>query len=319
MIYFIIFIFIILYFIFLFKNICEESSILFENKRLISIILFFLIIVIAIFIKDSGITDHEEYDSILEKHYEIRENILTIKKNIPLLRTKLQQDPSYYQGWVMLAKSYIITDQLAEASMAYQKALSLDTSEPIILEEYISVLRKLDPKSNKDQILEYFDKLLVLDSDNLNIYNMKLNYSIDINDGELTKEILDEIVSNPEIANKDQYIAALKNIELSGEFTLKVMISDLIYKSLSRYNYIFFILKEDNSKVPFAVKKFSKVDLPANLILNSNNKMIKNTYIPKKVRLYIKGTDKPGVTDSMKEIHKSDILDLSKLDKYVIN
>ena len=50
-----------------------------------------------------------------------------------------------------------------------------------------------------------------------------------------------------------------------------------------------------------------------------NNKMIKNTHIPKKVRLYIKGTDKPGVNDSMKEIHKSDILDLSKLDKYVIN
>ena len=308
-----------MYCIFLFKNIGEESSILFGNKRLISIIIFFLIIVIAIFIKDSGITDHEEYDSILEKHYEIRENILTIKKNIPILSTKLQQDPSYYQGWVMLAKSYIITNQLADASMAYQKALSLDASEPIILEEYISVLRKLDPKSNKDQILKYFDKLLVLDSDNLNIYNMKLNYSIDINDGELTKEILDEIVSNPEITNKDQYIAALKNIELSGEFTLKVMISDLIYKSLSGYNYVFFILKEDNSKVPFAVKKFSRVDLSSNLILNSNNKMIKNTYIPKKVRLYIKGTDKPGVTDSMKEIHKSDILELSKLDKYVIN
>ena len=58
-----------------------------------------------------------------------------------------------------------------------------------------------------------FDQLLLLDELNLNIYNMKLNYSIDINDADLTKKILKDIISNQKIQNKDQYVAALNQME----------------------------------------------------------------------------------------------------------
>ena len=86
----------------------------------------------------------------------------TIKKNIPILLTKLQDEPDYYKGWVMLAKSYIITDQLMESSIAYERALSLKATDPVILEEFISVLIKIDPKSNKEKILKYFNELVLL-------------------------------------------------------------------------------------------------------------------------------------------------------------
>ena len=319
MIYLIISIATIFYFIFLFKNMGEKSSIVLGNKTLIITILGLLVLVTGIFVKDSGIIDYKEYKSILDKHSEIRKNVLTIKENIPILRAKLKNEPEYYQGWVMLAKSYIITDKLLEANYAYEKALSLSASDPIVLEEYISVLRKLDPKSNKKIILKSFDQLLSLDNTNLNIYNMKLNYSIDINDADLTKSILIDISSNSEIKDKDQYLAALEQMELSGEFDLKIVLSQPMRISLAKYNYIFFILREDNSKVPFAVRKFSKDNLPLNFSISSNNKMISGSPIPKNIKLYIKGSEDSSVSKSMKQAYESDILDLFQSDEYIVN
>ena len=66
-----------------------------------------------VFYNTSKISQHHEYDKILIKHQEIRNNISAIKKNIPKLKSRLESDPTYYQGWVMLAKSYLITDDLS--------------------------------------------------------------------------------------------------------------------------------------------------------------------------------------------------------------
>ena len=244
---------------------------------------------------------------------------LAIKKNIPILQTKLLNEPDYYQGWVMLAKSYIITDDLLDASYAYEKALSLKATDPIILEEFISVLRKLDPKANKTKILKYFDQLIAQDIANLNIYNMKLNYSIDINDADLTKNILKKIVSNPKIKDKEKYLLALRQMENSGMFDIKIRIEKSVYDSLTKHNYLYFILKENNSKVPFAVKKYKISDLPSYISINSNNKMIENSSIPKDVKLYIKGSDKPSVNKGMVEIYESDTIDLSESTEYIVN
>ena len=319
MIYILITLIISIYLIFFFKNLGEGSSVNYRDKKLISIIIIILFLITSIFLKDSGIINYKEYSSILDKHHEIRKNILTIKKNIPILSEKLKNEPDYYQGWVMLAKSYIITDDLLDASYAYERALSLKNTDPIILEETISVLRRLDPKANRDKILTYFDQLISLDVANLNIYNMKLNYSIDINDADLTKKILKSIVDNPKIKSKEQYLVALKQMENSGVFDFKIRIQKAAYDSMVEYNYLYFILKEDNSKVPFAVKKYKNKDLPDYLSINATNKMIKNSSMPKKVRLYIKGSDKPSVSKDMTEIYESDIIDLPSSSEHVIN
>ena len=319
MIYLIIIIIITLYFFLFFKNIGENSKISFRNNKLIMVILFFLLIISGYFINNSGIINQKEYSSILNQHYEIRKNISTIKKNIPILLVKLQDEPDYYKGWVMLAKSYIITDQLMESSIAYERALSLKATDPVILEEFISVLIKIDPKANKEKILKYFNELVLLNKGDLNIYNMMLNYSIDINDAELTKSILSDIVSNPEIKDKDQYQSALNQMDKSDIFDLSVNITQENYSSLIKYNYIFFILKEDGSKFPFAVVKFSNNALPKIFSINSSNKMISDSMIPKSVRLYIKGSNQPSVNNNMYDIYKSDIIDLSQSEEYIIN
>ena len=319
MIYLIIIIIITLYFFLFFKNIGENSKISFRNNKLIMVILFFLLIIGGYFFNNSGIINQKEYSSILNQHYEIRKNISTIKKNIPILLVKLQDEPDYYKGWVMLAKSYIITDQLMESSIAYERALSLEATDPVILEEFISVLIKINPKSNKEKILKYFNELVLFNEDDLNVYNMMLNYSIDINDAELTKSILSDIVSNPEIKDKDQYQSALNQMDKSDIFDLRVNITQENYSSLIKHNYIFFILKEDGSKFPFAVVKFSNNALPKIFSINSSNKMISDSMIPKSVRLYIKGSNQPSVNNNMYDIYKSDIIDLSKSEEYIIN
>ena len=319
MIYIIIIIIITLYFFLFFKNIGENTKISFRNNKLIMVILFFLLIISGYFFNNSGIINQKEYSSILNQHYEIRKNISTIKKNIPILLVKLQDEPDYYKGWVMLAKSYIITDQLMESSIAYERALSLKATDPVILEEFISVLIKIDPKSNKEKILKYFNELVLFNNSDLNIYNMMLNYSIDINDAELTKSILSDIVSNPEIKDKDQYQSALNQMDKSDIFDLRVNITQENYSSLIKYNYIFFILKEDGSKFPFAVVKFSNNTLPKIFSIDSSNKMISDIMIPKSVRLYIKGSNKPSVNNNMYDIYKSDIIDLSQSEEYIIN
>jgi|TARA_B100001540_G_C15771219_1_gene626421 hypothetical protein len=319
MIYLIIIIIITLYFFLFFENIGENTKISFRNNKLIMVILFFLLIIGGYFFNNSGIINQKEYSSILNQHYEIRKNISTIKKNIPILLVKLQDEPDYYKGWVMLAKSYIITDQLMESSIAYERALSLEATDPVILEEFISVLIKINPKSNKEKILKYFNELVLFNEDDLNVYNMMLNYSIDINDAELTKSILSDIVSNPEIKDKDQYQSALNQMDKSDIFDLRVNITQENYSSLIKHNYIFFILKEDGSKFPFAVVKFSNNALPKIFSINSSNKMISDSMIPKSVRLYIKGSNQPSVNNNMYDIYKSDIIDLSKSEEYIIN
>ena len=123
MIYLILALLSFIYFLFLYKNFGEKSRL---AKQGFSINLIFIILFIGatiIFFKDSGVLEKKEYDEILSKHQEIRNNILTIKKNIPVLKIKLEKDSDYYQGWVMLAKSYIITDNLLLSADSYEKAI----------------------------------------------------------------------------------------------------------------------------------------------------------------------------------------------------
>ena len=81
MIYLILALLSFIYFLFLYKNFGEKSRL---AKQGLSINLIFIILFIGatiIFFKDSGVLEKQEYDEILNKHQEIRNNILTIKHN----------------------------------------------------------------------------------------------------------------------------------------------------------------------------------------------------------------------------------------------
>ena len=57
----------------------------------------------------------------------------------------------------MLAKSYIITDDLLSSIDSYEMAMSINTDDNSVLIEYIDILRKIDPKSNKTKIIKSFE------------------------------------------------------------------------------------------------------------------------------------------------------------------
>ena len=320
MIYFILIISLLVYLIFLSRNIGERSNILIMDKSIITTIIILLIFIVMVFYNTSKISQHHEYDKILIKHQEIRNNISAIKKNIPKLKSRLESDPTYYQGWVMLAKSYLITDDLLSSSYAYEKAISLRSDDKIILEEYISSLINLDPKSHKEKILDTFEQILALDSTDINIYNMQLNYSININDSSLTRKILKNIIENPNISDKEQYVSALEEMEISiDNFELQIILSNKIYNKLKDITNLFFILKEFSEGPPFAVYRVKGINLKQKININANNKMIKDIPTPKKVNLYIKSSSKETVDTNLTEIYKSDSINLSKEQQYKID
>tara|TARA_B100001996_G_scaffold368416_1_gene340902 strand:+ start:3021 stop:3680 length:660 start_codon:yes stop_codon:yes gene_type:complete len=212
MIFILIFILTFLYMFFLFKNLGEIKRISINNKPILLILTILFIFMIIVFLGESNIGYIKEYNKISSKHQEIRDNISTIRKNIPSLKQKLNKNPNNFEGWVMLGKSYIIINDLQPAALAYEIAIKLDSSDKTVLQDYITVLRQLDSKNNKDKILQAFDVLISLDESDINSFNMKLNYSIDIHDSNMTKNILKEIIANNNIKDKEPYRIILNEL-----------------------------------------------------------------------------------------------------------
>ena len=149
---------------------------------------------------------------------------------------------------------------------------------------------------------------------------MKLNYSIEINDATLTKEILNNVVDNNLIKDKAPYIQALKELNSSSnKFTFEIKLSNKIYKSLKLMPYIFFILKDKVDGPPFSVKKVSSITLGKEIIISSENKMIKGLDLPKNVTLYIKGSENNYVDDKMLDLFESEALNLLSNTSYVVD
>ena len=158
------------------------------------------------FFNNSFIQDRDEIQRISQKHEKLRNDIVKIKSNIPSLIEKLERMPDYYVGWVMLARSYQLTGDKISASIAFDKALKIRDDEIDIIQEYIYLLKDLDPKRNKNKITKLFDKIITSNSNNINTYNMLLNYSVEINDIELTRNTLEKIINETDIENKKPYM-----------------------------------------------------------------------------------------------------------------
>ena len=97
-------------------------------------------------------------------------------------------------------------------SIAFDKALKIRDDEIDIIQEYIYLLKDLDPKRNKNKITKLFDKIITSNSNNINTYNMLLNYSVEINDIELTRNTLEKIINETDIENKNLYRCFKSNI-----------------------------------------------------------------------------------------------------------
>jgi len=267
-----------------------------------------------------------EYENISKRNQDIRNNIVTIKKNIPLLKEKLSLEPDYYKGWVILAKSYLIIDDISASVAAYENALQIDSTDKIILQEYIVSLRKENAKVNKVKILKMYDRLLKIDNLDTNTLNDKLNYSIDINDSNLTIKILEDIIKNPKIKNKIQYKEFLAKLINHGApfFEFNIIISNKLREKISNNKYIFFIIKDEKKlNIPFAVKRVQKNDINNKVTINNSNIMMvsNNTPMPDNIILSIKASNKKTISkDNLNSmLYLSKIINITNLNNYTID
>ena len=323
MIYLICILIFIFYFYILYKNPGEKSTLIHSKVTTLIIISLSFILISFIFLSLSNVDNMTEYENISKRNKDIRNNIVTIKNNIPLLREKLSLEPNYYQGWVILAKSYLIIDDISASVAAYENALQIDSTDKIILQEYIVSLRKENEKVNKVKILNAYDRLLKIDNLDINILNDKLNYSIDINDSNLTIKILKNIIKNPKIKNKTQYKEFLAKLINHGasSFEFNIIISNKLREKISNNEYIFFIIKDEKKlNIPFAVKRN---DVNNKITINNSNIMMgsNNTPMPDNIILSIKVSDEKTISkdNSNSMLYVSKLINITNFNNYTID
>ena len=170
----------------------------------------------------------------------------------------------------------------------------------------------------KNKITKLFGKIITTNSNNINTYNMLLNYSVEINDIELTRNTLEKIINETDIENKKPYIDALNQISSQSNFGFTVRLSSNWIKSYNQMKHIFIILKEDNMP-PIAVKRVLGQDLKESIKLSSDNIMLSSDNIKNKsIRLIIKSGETAMVNDQLIELYKSELFKIKNNDAYYV-
>ena len=251
MIYFTLASLVIIYLIILFR---KNNNSKYEISKPSKIIIFSLSgLIIYVFSLSYDFSNTSKYKQIHTKNLTVRENIKTIKENIPKLEARLSNNSNDFNGWLMLGKSYSILKNYNSASRAYEVAINLRPENMDALREYILVLRSDSEVLNKDLIKKYF-KIFISQTNEPQALLDLLSFSFNINDNLLAQETLTEIINHPKINNKNEYRKILTDLrDNSGKANT---ILDLSVSSNDRFEgYFFMILKEKDINQPFAIKR----------------------------------------------------------------
>ena len=312
MLFLILIIILVIYFILLYRNMGEVAKIDFNNLKIGLSLTFLLLFISIIFINDSDIASMDEYKKISVRHEKIRDNIQMIKNNIPILESQVATDPNNLKGHVMLGKSYMLLNDYLESARSFNNAYNLSNNDPDLLYDYIFVLRKIDAKKNKIILITLFDDLVSTDINNLEYYNLYLNYLFEINDVERTKKVLTNILENPNITKKESYKRALLDLNnnTKDRQMIKINLSNDVIDYLQKSENIFFILRSDES-TPIAVKRLSSNEIASSISISDNNVMVNSGKIfPDKIFLLIKTSKEKFVNKDMKTVYESDLISL---------
>ena len=313
MIYFFILISTLVYFFFLTINKTTESQPQ-GGKIMITLSLILSLIMIYVFSNSYDYSNSKAYKSIYSKNLSVRNNIKTIKDNVPMLESKLLNNPDDFNGWLMLGKSYSILKNYQKASRAYQVAINLRPNNMAAIKEYILVLRSDSESINKELIKKYFNIYLTSTNDAQGLLD-QLSFSFTINDNSLAQKTLNKIIGHPDIKDKIQYKDLLSQLkDNSSEFNsiLDIRVStNMIYQG-----YFFMILKEINVDQPFAIKRISANQDNISVNFNKNDFMIKeNMKIPNKFDFVIKHSNIERFSSENKpiEVFKTTIEDYASV------
>ena len=89
-----------------------------------------------------------------------------LRASIAELADRLEQDPDNAEGWLLLARSYQGTGQIAESVSAYARASALAPDDPDLMVEYANVLSRQNGRSLAGRPSELLDRALQLAPDN---------------------------------------------------------------------------------------------------------------------------------------------------------
>ena len=277
---------ILMYLFILFKsrNVDEQFT---SRKLFLVIALLLSVLTLYIFSLSYDSSNTADYKQIHSKNMSVRNNIKTIRENIPKLESRLLNSSDDFNGWLMLGKSYSILKNYQKASKAYQIAINLRPDNMDALREYILVLRSDDELVNKDLIEKYF--VIYIDKTNEPQALLDLlSFSFNVNDNLLAQNTLNEIIQHPNIANKNEYKKLLTNLKESSGLSQTIL--DLSVSSRYKYEgYFFMILKEKNINQPFAIKRVKINSANFDVKFTSNDFMVKeNTNVPNDFEFIIK-------------------------------
>ena len=268
-----------------------------SDSFLYIIVLFPSLLTLLFFSLNYDYENTKKYKQIHTKNLTVRDNIQTIKLNIPKLEFKLSNNPDDFNGWLMLGKSHSILKDYQKASNAYEVAISLRPNNMDVLREYILVLRSDSEVLNKELIEKYF-LIYINNTDEPQALLDLLNFSFNTNNNSLAQETLNRIISHPDIDNKMEYKQLLTNLQgNNSETILEFMVS---YDN--KYNgYFFFLLKEKDINQPFAIKRIKIDSNEFSVKFTSDDFMInKNIEVPNNFDFVIKHSDSDRFTEDTK-------------------
>ena len=268
-----------------------------SDSFLYIIVLFPSLLTLLFFSLNYDYENTKKYKQIHTKNLTVRDNIQTIKLNIPKLEFKLSNNPDDFNGWLMLGKSHSILKDYQKASNAYEVAISLRPNNMDVLREYILVLRSDSEVLNKELIEKYF-LIYINNTDEPQALLDLLNFSFNTNNNSLAQETLNRIISHPDIDNKMEYKQLLTNLQgNNSETILEFMVS---YDN--KYNgYFFMLLKEKDINQPFAIKRIKIDSNELSVKFTSDDFMInKNIEVPNNFDFVIKHSDSDTFTEDTK-------------------
>ena len=309
---------ILMYLFILFKSRNVDGQ--FTSKKLyLFIILLLSVITVYIFSLSYDLSNTADYKQIHSKNMSVRNNIKTIRENIPKLESRLLNSSDDFNGWLMLGKSYSILENYQKASKAYQIAINLRPDNMDALREYILVLRSDGEIVNKDLIEKYF--VIYIDKTNEPQALLDLlSFSFNVNDNLLAQNTLNEIIQHPNIANKNEYKKLLTNLKDSSGLSRTIL--DLSVTSRDKYEgYFFMILKEKNINQPFAIKRVKISSANFNVKFTSKDFMVKeNTNIPNDFEFIIKHSksDRFSSDVNLIEVFRMNISDYNSVKKEIL-
>lgn len=246
------------------------------------------------------------------------------------IRKRLQQQPDDGQGWMYLGRIWMALNQTDEAYAALEKAVQYAPGDSEVRMTYARALMASDDIGQLNNAKRLLGSLIKEQPDNDNLVLMLAVVAGRVGDAEVLANSLDKLKGklpedNPITIQLNERLASLignsndtDSAEKTG-FELTVDIADDLLAKLPGDGFLFVFAQDANTdnRMPAAVVRMALKDLPAKIVLTTDNAMTPNYSIKQlaRVRLIARVSlddQAPAVTGDLEGQIEADV-DVGKL------